>query len=124
MSDSSPSSADVEAIEEFPEDPRLRVMRRLVNTLLVIMIGGFLAVVIAIIWGLKVQMRAIEAQPAIRGLQSDERIMSATATAVHQHQKILPCVPTMLRATTIDDKRQADYLLLTTNRCDISRMNS
>jgi hypothetical protein len=56
-------------------------MRRLVNTLLVIMIGGFLAVVIAIIWGLKVQMRAIEAQPAIRGLQSDERIMSATATA-------------------------------------------
>lgn len=61
--------------QETPEDPRFRVMRKLVNILLIVMIAGTLAISIALMLKLK------DFRTPIHPLGKGETIVSATATA-------------------------------------------
>ncbi len=60
--------------QEAPEDPRFRVMRKLVNILLVVMIAGTLSISIALMIKLK------DLRTPIHALAEGETIISATAT--------------------------------------------
>lgn len=61
--------------EDVVEDPRFRLMRRLVNLLLLVMIAGILAVVVAMMLKLK------DFQPPVHPLKDGETIVSATASS-------------------------------------------
>lgn len=69
-------SATAAEVDLFPEDPRFRQMRRLVNLLLIVMIGGFLTIVVAVLWKLK-DAPSIGVAP----LRANERVISSNATS-------------------------------------------
>lgn len=66
---------DDEDDQEFPEDPRLRITRRLVNLLLVVMAAGILVVVIAML----LKLKQVDHRP-VAGLGEGERITAVEAT--------------------------------------------
>lgn len=64
-----------------PEDPRFRIMRRLVNALLIVLIAGVLTIVAALVLALK--QSASPPPPsttAIPGLAPSDRLIEAQAT--------------------------------------------
>lgn len=66
----------------MPEDPRLRLMRRLVTFLLMVLIAGTLAVVVALL----IKLKSTTFEPSMRegaayGLAPSETLISAEATA-------------------------------------------
>ncbi|MCI4663603.1 MAG: DUF6476 family protein [Neomegalonema sp.] len=68
--------------EEFPEDPRFRVMRRLVTFLLMVLIAGTLTVVIALLLKLKsINFSSANPTATTIGIAADERLVRAEATS-------------------------------------------
>ncbi|MCI4660809.1 MAG: DUF6476 family protein [Neomegalonema sp.] len=62
--------------EDFPEDPRLATMRRLVTGMLWAMIIGITTITLTLVW--KIKQTPVQ---AVTGLQPGERLVSAEATA-------------------------------------------
>lgn len=68
-------------IEDAPEDPRLRMMRRLVTFLLIVLIAGTLTVVIALLLKLKSTDLSSDDPVAAIGLGPSESLAEASSTA-------------------------------------------
>lgn len=71
-----------EGSDEIVEDPRFRVMRRLVSALLIVLIAGTLAVVIALLLKLRsTSFGGSSTSASVIGVSAEEKLIRADATA-------------------------------------------